>query len=400
MKTITLDDIHKASQFLFPKLVKTPLTFSKGFSKWAGTNVYFKYENQQLTGSFKVRGAFNKLASLNEEQKKRGVIASSAGNHAQGVAYSARLLGVKAKIVMPKASSIVKIQSSEGYGAEVILHGDFYDEAFSHAKQLCQSEKLEFIPPFEDPFIMAGQGTIGLEILDQLEDCDTIVCSIGGGGLISGIATAAKALKPDIKIFGVVAQNTSAMSERYHNRPLKPKYKSTIADGIALKNPSDYMLETYIRPLVDEVVEVSEAEIAKSLMLLLERTKTLVEGSGAAAVAGLDHLRGRLGQKVAVVLSGGNIDLNLVSTVINRGLGESGRLAQFSVIVEDRPGNLLEVVRIVAQQDANILDVKHDRVSLEVGIRQARIDLLVETRNFQHIKNIEQALKDFGALLN
>lgn len=399
-KAITLEDIKQAQANISGSVVRTPLLKAPAAIKqFAGeSEVYFKMENEQLAGSFKIRGALNKMGSLTDEQKKLGVVASSAGNHAQGVALGAKKFGAKAHIVMPVTAPIVKIDATKGYGAEVILHGDFYDEAYSHAKLLEKEKGYVFVHPFEDPKIIAGQGTIGLEIFEEIKDLESIVVPIGGGGLISGIATALKALNPKIKVYGVVSNLASGMRQTYKGQKADPHPRkiATIADGIAVKNPSQLMFETYIKPLVDDIVEVDDDEIAQAIVFLLEKAKTVVEGSGAAALAAVMSGKLKLGKKSVVVLSGGNIDLNIISKVIERGLRRAHRLARISVIVDDLPGNLHRLTGIMTEKRANILEVYHDRVSPDLGMRETRIDVLVETTSDDQIREIHEALKALG----
>lgn len=397
---VTIDDIRRAREVLTKTITRTPLKRCPNALEIPGTEVYLKFENEQLTGSFKIRGAMNKMASLTAAERERGVVASSAGNHAQGVAYGARVFGVKAHIVMPLTTPIVKLNATKSYGAEVILHGDFYDEAYAFAKELEREKGYLFVHPFQDPHIIAGQGTIGLEILEDLAEVDSLVIPIGGGGLISGVASAAKALKPSIKIIGVVSNQAAGMMYLYsgESEPAAKKKISTIAEGIAIKNPSPLMYTTYISPLVDQIVSVDDNEIAQAIVFLLEKGKTVVEGSGAAGFAAVMS-RGAelgLGKKTCVVLCGGNIDLNVMAKVIERGLRREHRLARMAVVVDDMPGNLNRITSVMAEKRANVLEVYHDRVSPELGLRETRIDLLVETSSDEHIAEIQAGLKAQG----
>ena len=302
--SITINDIEAARQNIASKVQETQLHFSRSCSDWLGAQVYLKCENEQMTGSFKIRGAYNKISSLTDEEKKRGIVASSAGNHAQGVALSATQLGTKARIVMPVNSPLIKISATQSYGAEVILHGEFYDEAYELARHLEKDKGYVFVHPFEDPLIVAGQGTIGLEILEKVPDVDSVIVPIGGGGLISGIATAIKAKRPECKIYGVISENTPGMYHlikgekgvSFNNRP-------TIADGTAVKVPSEKMHKDYLSRLVDDVVRVKDDEIAEAMVFLLERAKTVVEGAGAMAVAAAAKGAFDLGKKSVMVPS-------------------------------------------------------------------------------------------------
>lgn len=396
--TVTIDDIRRAQDFLRGTVVRTPIRSSPNGLGLHGTELFFKMENQQLTGSFKIRGAMNKMNSLTAEERKRGVVASSAGNHAQGVAFGAKTLGVAAHIVMPVTAPIVKVNATKSYGAEVILQGEFYDEAYAHAKELEREKGYVFVHPYQDPYVIAGQGTIGLEILEDLPDVDTLVIPIGGGGLISGIATAVKTLKPSVRVIGVVSDQAPGMMHlfRGENPPEKKKRISTIAEGIAVKIPSPYIYETYISKLVDEIVSVDDNLIAQAIVFLLEKGKTVTEGSGAAGLAAVMSGQLTLGKKTCVVLCGGNIDLNVMAKVIERGLRQEHRLARIAVVVDDLPGSLNRLTQVMAEHRANVLEVYHDRVSPELGLRETRIDLLVETTSDEHILAIQQAIKAQG----
>lgn len=400
LNPVTLTDIQTAREFLKTTITRTPVRACPPALDIPGTKLFLKCENEQLTGSFKIRGAMNKMNSLTPEERKRGVIASSAGNHAQGVAFAARALGIKAHIVMPETAPIVKINATKSYGAEVILKGDFYDEAFAHAKVLEQERGYVFVHPFEDERIIAGQGTIGLEILEDIADVDSIVVPIGGGGLISGIATAAKALKPSIRIIGVVSNQAPGMMHLYKGdtAPEQKKKISTIAEGIAVKNPSPAVFEGFISKLVDQIVSVDDNEVAQAIVFLLEKGKTVTEGSGAAGLAAVMRSGAELnlGKKSCVVLCGGNIDLNVMAKVIERGLRQEHRLARLAVVVDDMPGNLNRLTTVMAEHRANVLEVYHDRVSPELGLRETRIDLLIETSSDEHINEIKSKLKAQG----
>lgn len=399
-RKITIEDIRTAADFLKGKITVTPTRPSPNAFTIPGTELFFKLENEQLTGSFKIRGALNKMQSLTMDERKRGVVLSSAGNHAQGVAYAAKELGVIAHIVMPLTTPIVKISATRSYGANVILHGEFYDEAYAHARELEREKGYIFVHAFEDPYVIAGQGTLGLEIMSQIANLTSIVVPIGGGGLISGIATAAKALNPSIRIVGVVSDQTPAMMDMKRHEPVIEKKKriSTIAEGIAVKNPSPLMFETYISPLVDEIVSVNDNDIAQAIVFLMEKAKTVTEGAGAAAMAavltkGIDL---KLGARSCVVLCGGNIDFTVMAKVIERGLRQEHRLARMTLITDDLPGNLNRITTVMAENRANVLEVYHDRVSPELAMRETRIDLLIETASDEHITQIKNALKEQG----
>ncbi len=391
---ITLADIEAARERIAGVANRTPIEYSATASKRIGVEAYFKFENLQRTGSFKIRGALNKISTLTDSEKKRGVIAASAGNHAQGVALSATLLQVSSTIVMPKNSSIIKQEATRNYGAQVVLHGDFYDEAYQHAREIEKKTGAVFIHAFEDPHIMAGQGTIGLEILEDLPDLDSVVVAIGGGGMISGIATAIKAKRPTVKVFGAVAANAPAMAEMFRGQtPVARPTCMSIADGIAVKTPSETMFKNFVKPLVDDIVTISEDDIAESVVFLLERCKSVAEGSGAITLAAAKQLGARLGKNTCIVVSGGNIDLTLMEEILDRGLTRNGRRTKISVVVDDRPGSLLKLTKIVSQSGANIIQVEHDRVDPALQIRETRISFILETKNRDHIEEIRAALR-------
>lgn len=402
---VTFADIQKAREHLKDIISPTEMTHSISASKLinqdannSDTVVYFKYENTQRTGSFKFRGAYNKISNLTPEEKARGVVASSAGNHAQGVALSASLAGVKATIVMPENASINKAAATRSYGAEVVLRGEIYDEAYEYAQKLEKEQGSTFVHPYQDPYVIAGQGTIGLEILEKVPDLDSVIVPIGGGGLISGIALAVKTIRPSIRVIGVQSDRSPGMAYLFHKEPLAHlKRTPTIADGIAIKNPSPAIYENFISKYVDEVVTVSDDEIAEAIVFLMERTKAVAEGSGAAAMAAIMNRPLKLGKKCCVIVSGGNIDLNIVSKIIDRGQILRGRLCELSVIVDDLPGNLNRLTEAIASQKANILEVRHDRVSQGLSLRETRIEFVLETTSIEHVEKIKKALEQTGA---
>ena len=400
MKTIDIKDIQTARAKIKDQIQMTQLNHSRSFSKWLGTKTYLKFENEQITGSFKIRGALNKILSLSSEERKRGVVASSAGNHAQGVAYSASRAGLKANIVMPVTSPLVKVMATQSYGAHVILHGDMYDDAYEHARELEKEKGYTFVHAFMDPETIAGQGTIGLEIMEQLSDVDSVIVPIGGGGLISGIATAVKTLKPGVRVYGAVPENAPGMKYLFKGEPLKELVrKPTLADGLAVKNPNKELCETYISRLVDDIVTVKEDEIAEAIAMLLERAKTVVEGSAAVGLAAAAKADWNLGEKTCVVLSGGNIDLNIISKVIERGLSARGRLARIRVTVPDRPGMLHQLTGAIAEARANVMQVSHDRLSSHLALSETQIEFLLETKSQDHIDEIKQSLVALGAMI-
>jgi threonine dehydratase len=397
---VTFDDIRKAQALIRDQIQLTPIQPSHGASQETGAQIFFKMENEQTAGSFKIRGALNRIFNLSESEKKKGVIASSAGNHAQGVALAATKAGVKSTVVMPATSSIIKQIATRNYGGEVILHGEIYDDAYQKARALEKEKGFVFVHPYEDPLIIAGQGTVGVEIAEALPELDSVVIPIGGGGLISGVAIALKHLQPKCKIYGVVAENAPAMKCMFQGQPVpvSASYIS-IADGIAVKKPSQDMFDSFISKYVDDVVSVSEDDIASAMVFLLERAKTVVEGSGAVGYAAARTGRLKLGKKSCIILSGGNIDLNLMASVIDRGLSQSGRLARLTVIVPDRPGQLNLLTRIFAECGANILEVEHDRLAPDLQVRETLISVLVETRNAAHADELRAAILRAGLAL-
>lgn len=396
---VTLQDIQSARSVIQNHINQTPCEISRSCSTLFGKDIFFKLENTQRTGSFKLRGAFNKIASLTKEERARGVIACSAGNHAQGVALSATLNHVKSVIVMPETAPLGKTQATKNYGAETILYGQNLEEAKEHAYQLAKEHNYVFVHPYEDEKVIAGQGTLGLEIFEQLPDVEMVIVPIGGGGLISGVAVALKTLNPKIKIIGVQTEAVDTMYEYFKTGKVPPYKPSTptIADGIAVKAPSTVMYESFISKYVDDIVTVTEGEIAAAIVYLLERVKTVAEGAGATALAAILSNKVVPAQKTCIVVCGGNIDLNIVSQVIQRGQIERGRLSEMTVIVPDIPGSLSQLTRIVAEHKANILEVHHDRVTHGLNLKETRIDIVMETTGREHIERIREALKKWGA---
>lgn len=395
--TVTIADIERARALLNGHIKRTPLLQSPGITTHLGLPVYLKAENLQRAGSFKVRGALTKIHSLTEEEKARGVIAASAGNHAQGVALAASSLGIRSVICMPEGAPIAKLEATQSYGAQVVLHGETYDDAYQKALELQAEHGYTFIHGFDDPYTIAGQGTVGLEILDDLPDVGTVVVPIGGGGLMAGVALAVKSRKPDVRVVGVQAAGAPAVFlSRQQGKLVATESVHTIADGIAIKRPGALCWEI-IQEHVDEVVLVDEEEIAQSILFLLERAKVIVEGAGAVGMAAL------LGDKVSdlqgpvcVVLSGGNIDVNIISRIIERGLVKAGRYIRISTFVPDRPGGLQQLLATVAQTGANVIDVRHERWLNKVTIGEVEINLALETRNARHVEEILTTLKAKG----
>jgi threonine dehydratase len=357
---ISLTEIKAAAQAAKGVVKDTPLEFSATFSEMAGCEVYLKLENLQKTGSFKIRGAYNKINSLSAEERAHGVIAASAGNHAQGVAYAARIAGVKATIVMPEVAPLSKIMATRGYGANVVLHGMVYDDAFQRAAELQKENGQTFVHAFNDAKVIAGQGTVGLEIIEALPDASAIVVPVGGGGLLAGVLLAVKKCAPHIKVYGVQAKGAAAMVLSKQAHELRAtKDAVTLADGIAVKVPGDLTFPI-IDKYADEIVTVEDEDIAKTILLLLERAKLMVEGAGAVSLAALLTKKIPAKGKVAAVLSGGNIDMNFISRIIERGLVQAGRRIRISTRIQDRPGVLQRLLNSIAQSGGNVINVYHD----------------------------------------
>lgn len=393
-----LEAIRQARERIGDQLVDTPCTRSLVFSDLSDGDLHFKFENFQRTGSFKERGALNRLHFLDAEQRRHGVVAASAGNHAQALAYHATRLGIPVQVVMPETTPLVKVSNTRRYGARVILHGNTFAEALARAREL-EAEGALRIDAFDDEAIIAGQGTIGLELHEQCPGVDLVLVPIGGGGLISGIALALKKLEPSARIVGVEAEAAPTASRSLAAGRIMEVEQGgeTIADGIAVKRVGERTFPL-IQELVDDVVVVDDEEIASAILLLLEREKTMVEGAGATTLAALATGKVRVdsGDTVVAVLSGGNIDVNILSRIIDRGLVRDGRLARFVVTVRDRPGALARVTRLVADAGANVLEVAHHRASADLSVRDVRIVLGVETRGADHVQEIVTRLKEEG----
>ena len=390
-----LEDFIKAKEKLSKVLLETHLIYSPIFSKESGNKVFIKPENLQKTGSFKIRGAYNKISNLTDAEKKRGVIASSAGNHAQGVAYGAKESGIKAVIVMPKSTPLIKVESTKQYGAEVILHGDVYDDAYKKAKELEEKEGYVFVHPFNDEDVLDGQGTIALEILEELPETDIILVPIGGGGLISGIACAAKILKPEIKIIGVEPEGAASAYEAIkENKVVELKEANTIADGTAVKKIGDLNFE-YIKKYVDEIITVSDYELMEAFLLLVEKHKIIAENSGILSVAATKKIKEK-NKKVVSVISGGNIDVLMISSMINKGLIRRDRIFNFSVNIPDKPGELAKVVDLIAELGANVIKLEHNQFKNLSRFKDVELQVTVETNGSEHIKNLVQTFEEKG----
>ncbi len=388
---LTIDNVYRASHALRSVVRKTDLIFAPKLAP--GTELFLKTENLQITGSFKVRGAYYKMTRLSEEEKARGVVACSAGNHAQGVALAAQKNGIPAVICLPDGAPISKVEATKSYGAEVCLVDGVYDDAYRYALSLRDERGYTFVHPFDDEDVIAGQGTIALELADQLPDMDAVVVPIGGGGLISGIAYTIKTLNPRVKVYGVQAAGAPSMARSVEAHSLKElSGVSTIADGIAVKKPGELTFELCSR-YVDEIVTVTDDEISAAILALMEQHKLVTEGAGAAAVAAVMFRKLNLvGKKTVCLLSGGNIDVTILSRVIDRGLLMSGRTCQLMIGLVDKPGQLKAVSRIIADLGGNVISVYHERASEGSDVNGCSLRLLLETRNFEHIKLIEEAL--------
>jgi threonine dehydratase len=395
---LRFEDVQAARDRVAETTRQTPLEYSHTFSAMTGAEIHLKLELFQRTGSFKLRGATNRIATLSAEQRENGVVTASAGNHAQGVALAATRTGVDSTIVMPEHAPISKVKATWSYGGEVVLYGEDYDEAAERAHEIEREEGRTYVHAFDDDYVMAGQGTIGLEIYDELPEVDTVVVPIGGGGLISGIATALKGQHSDIRVIGVQAEGASSVAESLRKgERLERDSVETIADGIATRTVGERTFEV-IRERVDEVVTVSDSEIAVALTTLLERSKTLAEGAGAVALAAVVEQKFEYEDDEVIVpaLCGGNIDLNTLTNVIVRGLVETGRYLRIRTVLKDRPGALEELVGVLSTQQVNIYAIEHDRTNRDVAMNDAEVELDLETRGPDHVDDLLAALREHG----
>ena len=391
---ISFADIEAARKRIAGSVFLSPCAYSEVLSRATDTKLWLKLENLQMTGSFKERGACNKLMTFTDAERARGVICASAGNHAQGVAYHAQRLGIDATIVMPEVTPLVKVQSTRGFGARIILYGANYDEAYERAKEIEAAEKRVFVHPFDDDLVMAGQGTIGLELLEQNPYLEAVIVAIGGGGMAAGIAVAIKETNPRIKVYGVETSVLASMKVAIEQgAPTTLPAARTIAEGIAVRRAGDRPFEV-VRKYVDDIVLVDEEEIAEAILTLLEREKTVAEGAGAAPLAALLHKRipAILGKKVAVMVSGGNIDVNVISRIIDRGLVKSGRMVRLVVTISDVSGSLARLTRLIADTKASVVQIHHDRTFATSELNEAVVELVLETRGFAHVEEVKAAL--------
>jgi len=392
-----LSAIREAAARIGDSIYRTPCQYSAKLSAATSQRVYLKLENLQMTGAYKERGALNKILLLTAEQRERGVIAASAGNHAQAVAYHATRRGIRSTIVMPSVTPMVKVIATQNYGAEVIVHGANYDEACAHALALAAERGLTFLHPFDDLAVIAGQGTIGLELLEQCPQLEAVVVPVGGGGLIAGVACAIKETRPEIKVIGVeTARLPSMLAALEHHSPVTIPSASTIADGIAVRRAGE-ITYGFVAKYVDEIVTVEEEEIASAILTLLEKEKTLAEGAGAAATAALlQHKTALDGQHTAVIVGGGNIDVSLLSRIIERGLVKDGRLVRIRVQLADRPGALVELSTVIASHKANIVELTFDRTYYGVSLGDTAIDITMETRGSAQVAELLEAITEAG----
>lgn len=392
---LTLGDVKEARERIKDICVNTKLIYSSEFSRESRNEVYIKPENLQITGAFKLRGALNKVGKLTEEQKKRGLIASSAGNHAQGVAYAANKLGIQATIVMPETTPLIKVQATKNYGANVVLKGKVYDEAYEEAKRLEKENGYTFVHPFNDVDVAAGQGTIALEIMEELEDVDVILVPIGGGGLISGISVAAKAINPNVKVIGVQGEKANPMQISFNTGKLTFADKiDTIADGAAVKQPGDVTFEI-VKKYVDDIVTVSDHELMEAVFILLEKHKLVAEATGVMSLAALKRLDFK-SKKVVSLISGGNIDVVTIASMLNHGLLSRGRIFCFSVKLQDTPGQLVKISKILADKGANVIELDHNQFKAIDRLRHVVLEVTVETNGHEHIEEIVKALNEEG----
>ena len=390
----TYEEVQKANSLRGEDIRKTPLLYSPIFSQLSGSEVYLKAENQQKTGSFKLRGAYYKVKSLSDDEKKNGVVAASAGNHAQGVAYAASVENIPCTIVMPKTASPAKVAATRGYGAKVILEGINYDESFAKVKEISETTGATIIHAFDDPKIIAAQGVIGLEILEELPDVDEVYVPIGGGGLAAGVLIAIKTKNPKVKIIGIQSKSFPAMKESISSGELKSSGgQRTIADGISVKKPGQITFNV-IKELIDDVVLIEDDQIIKTMFLLMERAKMVVEPAGAVSLAHILSVKPSPGKKVVAVLAGGNVDMYLLGQIVDKGLAMMGRLLKIFILLPDKPGALKDVVDEITAANANIVEVVHDRLSSDINAGSAGVTLSLETQGQENADKLIEHLKD------
>ena len=395
VEATTIADIYRAAKLLEGITVKTELIKSDFFSELAKNEVYLKPENLQHTGAFKLRGAYNRISQLTEEEKARGVITASAGNHAQGVALAAQKLGVKAVICMPATTPILKVEATRAYGAEIVLHGDSFDDAYAHSLKLQQEHNYVYVHPFNDWEVLLGQGTTALEIIDALKDVDVILVPVGGGGFASGVALATKLVNPGVKVYGVEPENAACMKAALAaGKPVTLSGADTVADGCAVKTAGELTL-AFCQKYLDGIITVSEMEIMSALLSLIEKHKLIAEGAGVLSLAALGKLPVQ-GKKVVAIISGGNIDISTISALIDKALIARGRVFCFAVQLPDKPGQLLKVSEILAEQNANVIKLDHNQAKVTDSFKKVVLEVTVETHNQDHINRIVKALNDNG----
>ncbi len=396
---VTFDDVVKARENIGDAVIRTPTIKATRLSIHLGIELYLKLENLQHTSAFKARGALNKLLSLTEKQRKKGVIACSAGNHAQGVAYNATRLGIRSVIVMPIGTPFNKIKRTEDFGAEVVLHGKSFDDSVAFTMQMAEDEDLTFVHPFDDEAVVAGQGTLGLEMMEQVGDLDVVVVPIGGGGLIAGVATAVKGINPNIEVIGAQAENFDAVLAKREKREFTGG-EATLAEGIAVKAPSDNDIKI-IDKLVDKIFSATEVEIENAVFDLLSDEKLVAEGAAGAALAVIEkNIEYFKGKKVGMVLCGGNIDSRTLSTLIMRGLVRDGRVTRLRFEIDDTPGQLSDISRIIGEAGANVIEVIHQRMMQTVSLKRAELDIVIEARDLNHVHDLVDQLKERGFVVH
>ena len=399
MAKVTLEDVKKARETIKDIVKKTDVLESIKLSEKTGAHVFYKCENLQKTGSFKLRGACNKIANLTEEEKRNGVIAASAGNHAQGVALGAKMTGIKATIAMPATAPLAKVSATRGYGAEVVLNGTVYDDAYAKAVEVQKETGATFLHPFDDEYVIAGQGTLALEFFEQMDNkVDTVLCPIGGGGILSGVAVVAKALNPNCKVIGVQTSNIPSMKKSFENGEITSAFNApTIADGIAVKTPGNITFDI-INELVDEVVVVDEDEIAQAILFMIESQKIVSEGAGAVSTAALlsGKYKPEAGENVVCVVSGGNVDVNTLYRIIAVALAKEGRRVSFKIVMNDKPGNFSKVTNIISDAGANVLSVNQGSFAAGDSLTSQSAEFVLETLDFDHIAKIKEAIEEAG----
>lgn len=395
VKNTGIADVYRAAKTLDGVTIKTKLIESPYFSETSNNEIYLKPENLQLTGAFKLRGAYNRISSLSDEEKSRGVITASAGNHAQGVAYASQKLGVKATICMPATTPILKVEATKAYGAEVVLYGDSFDDAYQKSLEILEERGSIYIHPFNDKEVILGQSTVALEIIDALKDVDAILVPIGGGGFASGVSLATKLVNPGVKVIGVEPENAACMKGALENENIITLSSAdTVADGCAVKRAGDLTFE-FCKKYLDEIITVSEMEIMSALLSLIEKHKLIAEGAGVLPLAALNKLPFE-GKKVVAVVSGGNIDISTISALIDKALIARGRVFCFAIPLPDKPGQLLKVSEILAKENANVIRLDHNQAKVTDSFQKVILEVVVETHNFEHIERIMNALKDAG----